>query len=186
VNFLSHYYLFKDSQDAEFIFGTVLPDLSRNFEKKFKIHGLDSIPEELTGPARSIANGVQTHIDTDKIFHNAEFFKLHTDEFENYLNETPFENFDKHYYFFAHITFELMLDRLLIQTERDVIDNFYELLSRVKKEAIQGYFAEENAEEKTDAFYTYYLDFLEKKYLYRYESNDGMLYALNRVYSMPH
>lgn len=183
MNFLSHYYLFKESQDAHFIFGTVLPDLSRNFEKKFKIHGLDPIPENLKGDALSIANGVQTHIDTDKVFHNAEFFKLHTDEFENYLNETPFENFNKHYYFFAHITFELMLDRLIIQTERKVIDDFYALLTDVKKEVIAGYFAEEEAEEKTDAFYEYYLDFLEKQYLYRYESNDGMLYALNRVYS---
>jgi len=183
VNFLSHYYLFKDSEDAHFIFGTVLPDLSRNFEKKFKIHGLDPIPNELNGPALSIATGVQTHIDTDKVFHNAEFFKKHTDEFENYLKETPFENFDKHYYFFAHITFELMLDRLIIQTERKVIDDFYSLLTYVKKDAIASYFHQEDAKEKTDPFYNYYLDFLEKKYLYRYESNDGMLYALNSVYS---
>lgn len=185
MNLLSHYYIVKNMPDAaaHYVFGTVLPDLSRNYLKKFKIYGLEDIPPTMLMDSKAIAKGVQMHIETDRVFHNAAFFKRHTDVFEDYLKETEFSEFKKHYYFFAHITFELMLDRLLVKHHPKVAEEFYSLLSNVTKEAISGYFKAENAESYTDGFYHYYLNFLEKQYLYRYATNDGLIYALNRVYS---
>ena len=72
MNFLSHFYFDRETDNCYFILGTVLPDLLKNADKTIIIH-----PEKLTHPninVNSIIKGWNKHLEVDRYFHSSEFF----------------------------------------------------------------------------------------------------------------
>ena len=78
MNFLSHFYFDRHSQDPHLVLGTVLPDLVKNARKDWNIHPEKKV-ELFTGNIdKAILKGWKRHLAVDRHFHNSNFFFAHT------------------------------------------------------------------------------------------------------------
>ena len=74
MNFLSHYY-FDQTSDAYTVLGTLLPDLTANAQKEWKLYPQKN-PQLFENDAEpnAILKGWMRHLAVDKYFHNSIFF----------------------------------------------------------------------------------------------------------------
>src|SRR5690606_7759765 len=103
MNFLSHFYFDRHSNDPHRITGIVLPDLVRNSSKDWKIRPEKNHQIYKLASHRSILGGWQKHIEVDRYFHNSEFFKYHSGELRQALSPI-LEKSAVRPFFLAHIT----------------------------------------------------------------------------------
>jgi hypothetical protein len=182
VNILSHYYIQKEAGDAYFTLGKVMPDFARSIatELKFKIK-----PEPKTGIAglNAISQGIKIHYQTDKIFHNSQYFKDSTKYMTVLLQNAGLQNVRRFYFVYAHILLELMLDRFLIQDYYGEIERFYNQLKMIKKETILSFFEYNGLAAYFDRFWSFFREFNKTQYLYGLADNDRMVFALGRIVS---
>jgi hypothetical protein len=177
MNFLSHYYFDRDTSDCYFTLGTVLPDLLKNADKTIVLH-----PEKLvhSNPQiNSIIQGWNKHLLVDKYFHSSEFFLHHSHALKNLLTpaiaDSPVKPF-----FLGHITIELILDNLLITTNRVVVDDFYNHLDSCDIDTINEFLA--FAGMKNPAIFgKFYAEFKRSRYLHTYANLGQVTYALKRI-----
>src|ERR1700735_940779 len=83
MNFLSHFYFDRDTDNCYLILGTVLPDLLKNADKTVILH-----PEKLkhVNPAvNSIVQGWNKHLEVDRYFHSSDFFIHHSHQLKKLL-----------------------------------------------------------------------------------------------------
>ncbi|MEO1451190.1 MAG: hypothetical protein AAFV07_16790, partial [Bacteroidota bacterium] len=141
MNFIAHYFLDRNLDDSLFFAGVSTPDLVSIFDRNIRLKAkrMPLIMEnEATQEELSFYNGVMRHFEVDRIFHTSEFFKsevkLLCDAFTYHLGEKVV----KRDYFVAHILFELTLDKVLIQQNAFLIDDFYaHLESRPLEELVR-------------------------------------------------
>jgi len=180
MNFLSHYYVFFPSEDPAFVTGLVLPDLTRKAHKRFR---LKAAYEELPDEFQMLQKGVRGHFETDEIFHAAPFFKKHTAGIKSIAREMNVFSESKYLYFLAHITFEMVLDKILLQRHSEIGIDFYDLLQSVDANLLNSYFEATGNTTYIDAFQNYFQRFNESRFLIRYAEPGGLAYALQRVFS---
>lgn len=180
MNFLSHFYFDKDSEDSYVVLGIVLPDLIKNAQKDGNIYPLRSKDLLQKDPfVNSILHGWGRHIVVDNIFHSSEFFKAQTGELKQLilpsLTTSPVKPF-----FLAHIGLELILDHLL--TINKVVDTsrFYDQLAKADKKVIENFLRDCNFGD-TEAFFSFFDNFKSSRYLLSYEKIENITYALNRI-----
>jgi hypothetical protein len=130
MNFLSHFYFDRDTDNCYLILGTVLPDLLKNADKTVILH-----PEKLkhSNPAvNSIVQGWNKHLEVDRYFHSSDFFIHHSHQLKKLLlpaiEGSPVKPF-----FLGHIALELILDNLLLTTSEITADGFYDHLDGCKE-----------------------------------------------------
>jgi len=177
MNFLSHFYFDRDTTDCYLVLGTVMPDLLKNADKNVIIH-----PEKLvhTNEAvNSIIRGWKKHLEVDRYFHSSEFFLSHSHELKKKLlpaiEGSPVKPF-----FLGHIALELILDNLLLTTQRVTAEGFYEHLNGCK-ETVVDEFLRSAGLKSTAIFFKYYDEFKRSKYLYTYSRTKEIAYALKRI-----
>ena len=180
MNFLSHFYFDKDSDDNYLVLGTVLPDLVKNAQKNGNLHPLKSKELFLTDPLQtSILNGWERHISADNIFHSSHFFKTQTGTLKQLLLPilagSPVKPF-----FLAHIGLELVLDHLLTTDMMVDVDKFYYHLAQTDKR-ITGRFLEKCMIDDTELFFRFFDGFITNRYLLSYNKIENITYALNRI-----
>jgi hypothetical protein len=136
MNFLSHYYFDRQSDNCYHILGTVLPDLLKNADKNIILH-----PEKLRHPQNninSIIKGWQKHLDIDRHFHSSGFFMLHSRGLKEVLRPV-IEGSPVKPFFLGHIAIELILDNLLLTTHKITVDEFYNHLDNCDEEVIREF-----------------------------------------------
>lgn len=180
MNFLSHFYFDRHSEDPHLILGTVLPDLIRNARNEWKLHPeknaeLFSIPSY----ENSMLRGWMRHLEVDRYFHNSDFFNYHTAQIKKAI-VPALKNSVVRPSFLAHISLELFLDSLLLTEGHIQTDNFYNHLRQSDRIAIKR-FLEINQIDDTAHFYKFFDRFMESKYLESYRETGHILYALNRI-----
>ncbi|POY36733.1 hypothetical protein C3K47_10260 [Solitalea longa] len=180
MNFLSHYYFDKDSVNAHFVLGLVLPDLTKNFNKTWNIHPHKFIGQLSTNAQlMGIYEGWQKHLQVDKLFHSSGFFKQETDRLKQLITPlligTPVRPF-----ILAHIALELMLDSLLIENKKVDTNNFYLHLSAVDQNKLLEYLRITGINQPEN-FLNFYNKFVEHAYLHSYTDYNKLVYALNRI-----
>src|SRR3954469_9916053 len=133
MNFLSHYYFDRDETNCYHILGTVLPDLLKNADKTIVLH-----PEKLKhadADINNIVNGWNKHLAVDRYFHSSEFFLEHSHQLKKLLapiiKGSPVKPF-----FLGHIGVELILDNLLITTNKITVQDFYDHLQSCNNDKI--------------------------------------------------
>ncbi|MGZ3836114.1 MAG: ACP phosphodiesterase [Mucilaginibacter sp.] len=177
MNFLSHYYFDRGTTNHYHTLGTVLPDLLKNADKTINLH-----PEKLHHPNPSINDiiiGWQKHLAVDRYFHTSQFFITHSSELRILLTPavagSPVKTF-----FLGHIALELILDNLLITTDKVSPDEFYDHLSTCNNDVIEEFLNFSGLAE-TDQFFRFYENFKRSRYLETYAETQQLAYALRRI-----
>ena len=177
MNFLSHFYFDRDTTDCYLVLGTVLPDLLKNADKTIIIH-----PEKLIhhdSDVNSIVRGWNKHLLVDRYFHSSGFFLTHSHQLKKLLlpalEGSPVKPF-----FLGHIALELILDNLLLTTQKVTANGFYEHLEGCEELVVDEFLTRAGLNNKS-VFFKFYSDFKKSKYLYSYAETSQITYALKRI-----
>ena len=177
MNFLSHFYFDRESDNCYHILGTILPDLLKNADKTIVLH-----PEKLhhtDSSVNSITKGWNKHLEVDRYFHSADFFLLHSHELKKLLlpaiEGSPVKPF-----FLGHIAIELLLDNLLLTTNKVTVDSFYDHLDGCRISVINDFLTSAGLKD-TARFFKFFEDFKKSRYLSTYTETHQIAYALKRI-----
>lgn len=180
MNFLSHYYFDRHTDNANIVMGSVLPDLAKNAHKDWNLHPQKKEELFIHNPIQNdLLIGWKRHLQVDLIFHSSDFFKNRTDELKNMIKPVTTDT-EVRPSFLAHIGLELLLDNILIEQSLINVNNFYSQLNKVDTEQIRAFFKNCGLTE-TDIFFTFLNRFLSSKYLLSYQKIENITYALNRI-----
>src|SRR5690606_13745915 len=78
MNFLSHFYFERHSDDPNRVVGSVLPDLVKNARKDWNLHPHRQEHVYDSRQLKALYDGWKKHLAVDRHFHNSEFFSEHT------------------------------------------------------------------------------------------------------------
>ena len=177
MNFLSHFYFDKDTNNCYLILGTVLPDLLKNADKNIMLH-----PEKLKHTNESvnkIIKGWNKHLEVDRYFHSSDFFIHHSHQLKKQLVPalagSPVKPF-----FLGHVALELVLDNLLLTNSMVTTDSFYRHLNGCEISVI-GEFLAFSGLKDSSRFFHFYADFRKSRYLNNYLNIESVAYALKRI-----
>ncbi|MHB8207204.1 ACP phosphodiesterase [Mucilaginibacter sp.] len=177
MNFLSHFYFDRNVTNCYHILGIVLPDLLKNADKTIVLH-----PEKLhdtNADINCIIKGWNKHLEVDRYFHSSEFFLTHSHELKKLLTPaiagSPVKPF-----FLGHIALELILDNLLITTNKLDAHDFYEHMNGCDHEIIQEFLTFAGLNDSTK-FFRFFDGFKRDGYLHTYSETPKIAYALKRI-----
>jgi hypothetical protein len=177
MNFLSHYYFDRNVTDCYFILGTVLPDLLKNADKNIILH-----PEKLhyqNTHLNSLVAGWNKHLNVDRYFHSSDFFATHSHQLKKLL--TPvIEGSPVKPFFLGHIAVELIIDNLLLTTNKITVDDFYAHLKGCDNTIIEEFLTTAGLKDTT-RFFRFYEGFKRDGYLHTYSETPQIAYALKRI-----
>jgi acyl carrier protein phosphodiesterase len=179
MNFLSHFYFDRYTNDPNIVLGTVLPDLVKNARKDWNLH-----PEKkealFTGAIeQSILTGWKRHLLVDRHFHNSGFFFKHTKAIRTAIAPVLIHS-PVRPSFLAHIGLELMLDSILLTDNIINPDRLYSNLRQSDRLALNT-FLELCKMDDTVHFFKFFDKFIEASYLNSYRESHNIMYALNRI-----
>jgi len=177
MNFLSHYYFDRDNTNCYHILGTVLPDLLKNADKNIIIH-----PEKLNHidpKISSLIAGWQKHLEVDRYFHSSDFFTNNSHQLKKLLAPTIHGSPVKPF-FLGHIALELVLDNLLLTTDKVTVDGFYDHLNSCQHEVIDEFLTFAGLK-NTEVFFRFFEKFKSSRYLETYIDTQQIAYALKRI-----
>lgn len=177
MNFLSHFYFDRNTDNCYHVLGTVLPDLLKNADKTIVFH-----PEKLhheNKPINFIIQGWNKHLLVDRYFHSSDFFLTHSHQLKKLLvpaiPDSPVKPF-----FLGHIALELILDNLLLTTKKITVDGFYDHLNGCKGPVIDEFLTFAGLKDPL-VFFKFYEEFKKSRYLYSYAETREIAYALKRI-----
>ena len=177
MNFLSHYYFDRDVTNCYHILGTVLPDLLKNADKTIVLH-----PEKLHHQNQSvnhIITGWNKHLEVDRYFHSSDFFLTHSHQLKKELAPV-IEGSPVKPFFLGHIALELILDNLLITTNKIDVHDFYNHMQGCDDEVIQEFLTFAGLADTTK-FFRFFNGFKKDGYLHTYSETPKIAYALKRI-----
>lgn len=180
LNYFSHYYF--DRHDASQIhnFGLVIPDFVRNFMKGKRLKP-GPVGTAHSDDLQMLHTGALKHFERDARFHNSTYFHTVTGDLGQILKPAFEQAGIPRYWWGAHLLAEMMLDRVLILQEPELIRDFYRDLKDSDDATVRDYLEMAGLHEHSDFFMR--LDrFRELQYLMRYVEDDAMVYSLSRVY----
>lgn len=181
MNLFSHYCFDREEGNAYLNFGLILPDLMGIFKRGWKIPPQKS-PGELELASLEIYKGVMKHHRMDRFFHNSRFFDHHAQNIKELLKSRGLENPGYRMFFISHIFLEILLDRVLIQKNKKLLETFYEELFTLKNDRIEFFFKQLKVPAHSN-FFSFLGRFQKDKFLYNYLDSQGIIYALNRIFT---
>ncbi len=178
MNYLTHFLIDHKKDNPNYNFGLALPDLVNISKRGWRAES-QLFPVENEN-VNQIWEGYQQHFAADAQFHNSELFVKHSKrlrkEFEVHgLNQPGIRLF-----FVGHVLLEMLLDRHIIKTRREIADQFYEQLNLVNESDIESFF-EFTGDKIPYSFLEFFGKFKNSRYLYSYAEDNGMFFALNRL-----
>lgn len=179
MNFLSHFYFDRNTPNANIVLGTILPDLLKNANKSWNVHP-EKHPElfEKEG-LDTLLEGWKRHLQVDLLFHSSDFFNTKTQELKQLLipilKDTPVRPS-----FLAHIGVELLLDHLLVEHQKVVINSFYDHLEAVENKDLTDFLHKSNIDD-IQLFFKFFNSFKSSRYLLSYQKLENISYALQRI-----
>lgn len=174
MNFLSHYYFYR-KDNPYYNTGLVLPDLVKAFCKN-RLHPAESY---VRPDFNQLGRGCRTHLESDSLFHNSEFFRNVNEYIGTLLNESgkwPRK------WFLNHLLTEILLDRVLMDSEPELCPEFYHQLSLTDTRQIELFLnlsSVPNPQQYTSGF----KKFMELRFMFDYQHNEKIILALTRVYA---
>jgi acyl carrier protein phosphodiesterase len=180
MNFLSHYYFEKATDNEHMVMGVVLPDLVKNASKDWNLYPQKNDMLFLgDNDLAALLAGWKKHLEVDRLFHSSLFFASQTSVLRQMivpvLQSGPVKPF-----FLAHIGLELLIDHLLVVHQEIDIASFYEQLSRANSPSLR-LFLDKAGLEDPDRFFKFLDGFISSRYLLSYQKIENITYALNRI-----
>ncbi|MFN4914312.1 MAG: hypothetical protein ACK5FT_03230 [Sphingomonadales bacterium] len=180
MNYFAHYYFDHRPGEIHHNLGLLTPDFVRNF-----LPGKRLQPERFTGhphpETEALHRGTMKHVALDKRFHQSAFFKDITPKIGTLIKPIFQEYGIPRAWFAAHLIAELMIDRILIKQEPDLIARFYAELEQTQAEIIDAYLLSLDID-TTEEFKKRLQRFCELRYLMQYVHNPAFAFSLSRIY----
>lgn len=177
MNYLSHFFIDHNPGKHYHNTGLILPDVCKKWIKNFH---QPPLPHPLSHELSQLHQGTVKHYIADKKFHASNFFNSHVSAFTQAVNQAGLSERVQRKWFIAHIAFELMLDRMLVNYYPEKVDAFYESLLFIEKKVLKQFllhYGMSDAEE----FFKFYSHFTAVQYIYYYPNNNKFIYSLNRI-----
>lgn len=180
MNFLSHYYFERHTDNPYIVLGMVLPDLIRNADKTWNPHPQkhEHLFNQLSTDL-SLLTGWKTHLEVDRLFHNSQYFTVQTANLKKFLlpalKDSPVKPF-----FLAHIGVELMLDQQLLHHQKINADRFYDQLQEANTPQLHEFLRKAGIPD-IDKFDNFYQKFISSRYLFSYNETKNVGYALTQI-----
>ena len=179
MNFIAHYYLDGERGNPHYNFGLILPDLLSIQKRGWKVTDRNHI-EAISEYNMQIVKGVLKHYDLDSLFHQSDYFITHTKYIKSLFTVSQIETVRKRKHFLAHILLELIIDRVIIKKETQILELFYADLDQIDIQEVGDLFYKED-EAVIQSFCTFFDKFRSKRYLYKYTNNEAIIFVLNKV-----
>lgn len=184
MNFISHYYLDREQVgDHLFFVGISTPDLVSVFNRTIRLrpHTLPLVMEDEAAPGDlSFYNGVLRHFEGDKVFHSSGFFHEETARICRLMEATLPESVRERTFFVAHILFELLLDKILIEADDTLVPAFYETIEQQPLSELVR-LTEWVVATPMPGYPSFLERFTQRRYLLRYTDLDYVLFILRRI-----
>lgn len=178
MNFLSHFYIDRNNGSTYYKFGTILPDLLRNYNRRIRSNKIQDLVEFDNEDVRKIKSGIKKHYRVDKIFHYSEFFKsyhaLIKEKLISYQLPKPF--------FIPHLFLEILLDRVLLLQKKGICNEFYSNLKKVNFDLIEHFYIN-NPNYDHNEFCSYIEKFIQYQYIFSYSEKKNIIFAINKICS---
>ncbi len=175
MNYFSHFFVDGIANQHEYNVGLLLPDITRGKIKSFR-HELVFTSTK----SQQFFEGCTAHYSADKKFHASFFFNNILQEANQIINEAKFRPDINRKWFLAHITAELMLDRILVKTYPEMLDMFYHSLTSINDADLEIYLKLYGMID-TNSFFEFFNHFRKVQYIYYYTDNNKFVYSLNRI-----
>jgi hypothetical protein len=130
--------------------------------------------------SRALWEGIKQHLDTDKIFHNSDFFRIQTKDIRILLEKNGLKDKGIKLYFLAHIILELLLDRLILKSCPGIADRFYTDLILIEEDFIRAELDSCTIQDNS-RFFEIFSRFKASRYLYHYLDDKRLLLSINRI-----
>ena len=134
MNYLSHYYFDRDEDNKYFNIGLILPDLARSHIAKLRINPYKNITFT-TKEIASMNDGCNKHFASDRKFHNWMTFVELTNKATDMIRESGDKDINRDY-FTTHIMVEILLDKILLDQNPTLADDFYAMIDSVEMDWI--------------------------------------------------
>ena len=134
MNYLSHYYFDRDEDNKYFNIGLILPDLARSHIAKLRINPYKNITFT-TKEIASMNDGCNKHFASDRKFHNWMSFVELTNKATDMIRESGDKDINLDY-FITHIMVEILLDKILLDQNPTLADDFYAMIDSVEMDWI--------------------------------------------------
>jgi len=172
MNYYSHFVVSPTQNNGYVTLGSILPDMLRNAKSE-----LVSIVTEQSNNecfARLI-DGMINHIEVDRKFHNSEFFIRSNSQYAALLRKNEHISMVKYTQFYAHILIELLIDHVLIKTDKEHLITFYRLLEDVDERQMSSFFKDYFPSQDFELFWERFQKFLTRKFLLEYDDIDRVI-----------
>ena len=178
MNYLTHFLVDHKMDNPNYNFGLALPDLVNVSKRGWRpdTH-LFPVPDK---NVNDIWEGYNRHIAADAIFHNSELFVKHSKRLRKELEKQGFNQPGIRLFFVGHVLLEMLLDRHILKTRRNMADQFYDQLNLVMENDIESFF-ETAGTIVPDRFLEFFGKFKNSQYLYSYAESNGIFFAMNRL-----
>jgi hypothetical protein len=177
LNYLSHYFIDHIPDNHCHNTGLILPDVCKKWIKNFH---QPLLPHSTSDAISQLHQGTIKHYLADKKFHASNFFNSHVSAFIQAVNQAGLSERVQRKWFIAHIAFELMLDRMLVNYYPEKVDAFYQSLLLVEKKVLKEFLLHFGMPD-TEEFFQFYSHFTAVQYIYYYPNNNKFIYSLNRI-----
>jgi hypothetical protein len=175
MNFLSHYYLLSDKQNADKVLGNLLPDLMRGFTKIYR----QEIKDNPKLKNSAILEGIHFHLSIDKIFHEHDFFLNYCAKVKDTIE---LKNIPQNRSFIvAHVMVELLIDQYLMEVNVQLADSFYKSLKQSANDNLSEKLNNILNKQNSSKIISIFNGFIQKKYAYALQSDDGIIEALHHI-----
>jgi len=184
MNFISHFFLDRERvKESLFFVGISTPDLVSVFDRNIRLRAnrMPVLPDPKADRAgHSFYRGVLRHFEGDKVFHSSTFFQQETHRICRLMEATiPAEQLERTF-FVAHILFELVLDKVLIQEDGSLLPDFYETIAQQEGTDLIR-LTEWVAGRPLPGYADFLERFMTRRYLYRYTDWEYVIYILRRI-----
>lgn len=184
MNFVAHYFLDRNYESSSFAIGAATPDLLSIYNPSHRIKAahIRGVSEgALDEHGRELLAGIKRHFHADRVFHSSDFFAEETKEISRSL-ATHFPDGEvPRKYFIAHVLLELVLDKVLIDHDPLLLDDYYGHFERMDPfRGIQEATTIISGQELPN--YDQFLHkFTSNRYLFHYKEWDHILFVLSRI-----
>ncbi|MEL6698395.1 MAG: hypothetical protein AAFV78_05720 [Bacteroidota bacterium] len=182
MNFIAHYYLEREHRQDWVVVGVSTPDLVSIYDRKarIKLSGLPADHEVVDPRKKDFLIGVRSHIEADKRFHSAPYFFEETALLGGMLKEAIHPVEIRRTFFIAHILFELIIDKILVQKYPELLTEYYAHMENPLIEEIDD-FTGWLLKYDLPGYGTFFNRFVKRRYLEDYTEWKNIIYVLKRV-----
>ncbi len=178
MNYLSHYYFDSSEDNKYYNLGLILPDLARSHISKLRINPYKNI-EFTTHEISSINKGCNRHFASDRKFHNWMTFVDLTGRATDMIRESGDKDINRDY-FITHILVEVLLDKILLDQNPNLAEDFYTMINSIEMDWMLKYMRYAGLQDD-ELWKGQHRRFMKAAFLKNYTSIENVVFAVEQV-----